>query len=603
MSNTSIPSTASAPDAPAAPSDITGVGVSPGRVIGRIARMAPPVEAPDPAEKAAPGRSIDDEYARITDAAAVVQAELTARAETVSGDARDVLEATALMASDPTLAKAAKKLLDDGRSAERAVWEAGTSIAEQFAALGGYMGERAQDVYDVRARLVAALRGVSAPGLPNPGHPYVLVAVDLAPADTATLDPAQVIALVTSDGGPQSHTAILARALGIPAVVAAPQATTLVDGVEVYVDGTRGRVIPDPSDAERADADLAARQSEALVPFDGTGRLSDGHEVALLANIGGVKDAAAAVDANAQGVGLFRTEFLFLGRDTEPSVEEQVSDYRAVFAAFPGKKVVLRTLDAGADKPLAFLTNDDEPNPALGIRGYRTSLEKRQVLVNQLRAIQTAREAENADVWVMAPMIATADEAADFVGLCREAGLPTNGVMIEVPSAALTAAHIFATADFVSLGTNDLTQYTMAADRQLGSLSALNDPWQPAVLQLVQHVGQAGRAAVSTGASAGSASGVDAGTGAASASATTGKPVGVCGEAAADPALAVVLVGLGVTTLSMTSRAIQAVSTVLRSVTLDEAQTIAAAVVAAPTAADARRIAREHLPILETLGL
>ena len=158
--------------------------------------------------------------------------------------------------------------------------------------------------------------------------------------------------------------------------------------------------------------------------------------------------------------------------------------------------------------------------------------------------------------------------------------------MIEVPSAALTAAHIFATADFVSLGTNDLTQYTMAADRQLGSLSALNDPWQPAVLQLVQHVGQAGRAAVS-----------------ASASATTGKPVGVCGEAAADPALAVVLVGLGVTTLSMTSRAIQAVSTVLRSVTLDEAETIAAAVIAAPTAAEARRIAREHLPILETLGL
>jgi phosphotransferase system enzyme I (PtsI) len=608
MSNTTIPSAASAsasasasgaadvtaaPESAASGSEITGVGVSPGRVIGRVARMAPPVEAPDPAEKAAPGRSIDDEYARITDAAAAVQAELTARAATVSGDARDVLEATALMASDPTLAKAAKKLLDDGRSAERAVWEAGTSIAEQFAALGGYMGERAQDVYDVRARLVAALRGVSAPGLPNPGHPYVLVAVDLAPADTATLDPAQVIALVTSDGGPQSHTAILARALGIPAVVAAPQATTLTDGSEVYVDGTRGRVILDPSDAERADADLAARQSEALVPFDGTGRLSDGHEVALLANIGGVKDAAAAVDANAQGVGLFRTEFLFLGRDTEPSVEEQVSDYRAVFAAFPDKKVVLRTLDAGADKPLAFLTNDDEPNPALGIRGYRTALEKRQVLVNQLRAIQTAREAENADVWVMAPMIATADEAADFVGLCREAGLPTNGVMIEVPSAALTAAHIFATADFVSLGTNDLTQYTMAADRQLGSLSALNDPWQPAVLQLLQHVGQAGRAAVGTATGAGSASD----------SAPSGKPVGVCGEAAADPALAVVLVGLGVTTLSMTSRAIQAVSTVLRSVTLDEAQTIAAAVVGAPTAAEARRIAREHLPILETLGL
>jgi phosphotransferase system enzyme I (PtsI) len=244
---------------------------------------------------------------------------------------------------------------------------------------------------------------------------------------------------------------------------------------------------------------------------------------------------------------------------------------------------VIRTLDAGADKPLPFLTNTEEPNPALGVRGYRTDWTSPGVLARQLQAIAAAAAEHTAEVWVMAPMIATPDEAEHFTRLAREAGLATAGVMVEVPSAALTASHVLAHADFASLGTNDLTQYAMAADRMLGPLAALNNPWQPAVLALVK--------ATCDGAAA------------ASAAAGAPKPVGVCGESAADPALAVVLAGLGVTSLSMTPRSLAAVNAVLKTVTLAKARELAALALAAPTAHDARESVRAHLPILDELGL
>jgi phosphotransferase system enzyme I (PtsI) len=282
-------------------------------------------------------------------------------------------------------------------------------------------------------------------------------------------------------------------------------------------------------------------------------------------------------------VGLLRTEFAFLARDTEPTHEEQVAAYGAVFEHFGGKKVVIRTLDAGADKPLPFLTNTDEPNPALGVRGYRTDATSPGVLARQLAAIADAAGKHQAEVWVMAPMISTPEEAAAFTDLAHQAGLPAAGVMVEVPSAALTSAHVLAHADFASLGTNDLTQYAMAADRMLGPLAALNDPWQPAVLHLIKATCD----------------------GAAKARAATGapKPVGVCGEAAADPALAVVLAGLGVTTLSMTPRALPAVAHVLSTTTIAQAQDLAAQALAAPSAHAARESVRSALPVLADLGL
>lgn len=285
----------------------------------------------------------------------------------------------------------------------------------------------------------------------------------------------------------------------------------------------------------------------------------------LLANLGSPADAQAAVDLGAEGVGLFRTEFLFLDSPTAPTVASQQASYEQLLAAFPGKKVVVRALDAGADKPLPFLTDKDEENPALGRRGLRALRNHEQVLRDQLTALAQADAATEADLWVMAPMVADAEETEYFVDLARELGIRTAGVMAEVPSLALMAEQVLRSADFVSIGTNDLTQYTLAADRMLGTVAHYQDPWHPAVLRLVAQLGAAG--------------------------ADAGKAVGICGEAAADPLLAVVLVGLGATTLSMTPAALADVRAELGKHTLDEAREMAQAALAASTAATARSAA------------
>lgn len=556
-----------------------GVGVSPGRIIGTIRQMPKPISEPLAGEQLPQGISAEEATAQLKAAAKAVHDELKERAVKATGDGKAVLEATALMATDTMLIKGAGKLIARGTSAERAIWESGASVSEMLLNLGGYMAERATDVLDVRSRIVAELRGVAAPGIPESDTPFILVAEDLAPADTATLDPNKILALVTAGGGPQSHTAIIARSLGLPAVVAAVGVDELPDGTEVFVDGAAGAITADPDESLRSSAEAWAATASLLAEFSGTGSTADGHLVPLLANVGGAKDAVAAAALGAEGVGLFRTEFCFLERDTEPSVEEQAAAYKGVFDAFPGKKVVLRTLDAGADKPLPFLTDATEPNPALGVRGYRTDFTTPGVLDRQLEAIGLAAKDSEADVWVMAPMISTAEEAARFASMCADAGISTPGVMVEVPSAALTAEAILREVGFASLGTNDLTQYAMAADRQLGPLAGLNTPWQPAVLRLV---GLTVEGSVAEG---------------------HNKPVGVCGEAAADPALAVVLTGLGVSTLSMTARSLAAVAAVLKTVTLAEAQELAKLALSAPSATEARAWVRSKLPVLEELGL
>lgn len=570
--------------------NFVGVGVFRGRVIGQARHMPAALTEPPAGEKLPDSTTPEAAAAALRAAGASVKAALLERAARSAGAGRDVLEATAAMAVDPMLIKAAVKLVKAGSSPERAIWEAGEAVARTLTDLGGYMAERAQDVLDIRARIVAALRGVPAPEIPDHDEPFVLIAHDLAPADTATLDPAKVIALVTAGGGPQSHTAIIARSLGLPAVVAAAGVEAVADGGLVYVDGSAGTISTDPGGAEQAAVAQWLETASRLDVFDGAGQLADGTPLPLLANVGGAGQAREAAAANAQGVGLLRTEFCFLGNSTEPSHDEQVAAYKGVFDAFPGKKVVVRTLDAGADKPLPFLTDSTEPNPALGLRGYRTELTTPGVLGRQLAAIAEAGKATQADVWVMAPMVSTAAEAADFAQLCRGAGLQTPGVMVEVPSAALTSRHLLDQVDFVSLGTNDLTQYAMAADRQLGPLATLNDPWQPAVLALVQ--------ATVAGATLQSRHSPSLGL-----DSEAPKPVGVCGEAAADPALAVVMAGLGVSSLSMTPRALPAVAALLRTVTLAQAQSLAQRAVATASAAEARELVRTGLPALAELGL
>ncbi|RXZ48100.1 putative PEP-binding protein, partial [Agromyces binzhouensis] len=297
------------------------------------------------------------------------------------------------------------------------------------------------------------------------------------------------------------------------------------------------------------------------------GALADGTAVPLLANLGSADGAAGAIELGAEGVGLFRTEFLFLDSDRAPSVSEQQDQYTRMLSAFAGKKVVVRVLDAGADKPLSFLNDAEEENPALGLRGIRALRHAEVILREQLTALAAAEAATDADLWVMAPMIATVDETRYFTELCRELGLKTAGVMVETPSAALIADRVLEVADFASIGTNDLTQYTMAADRLLGTVANLQDPWAPAVLRLVAEVGAAGG--------------------------RLGKPVGICGEAAADPLLAVVLVGLGATTLSMSPSALADVRASLARYTREDAERIARAALAAEGAVEAKQAAKE----------
>lgn len=558
------------------PTVVHGLGVSPGRVAAPVVLMPEPVAKPPSGRRLPPGADQRAAADRIAAASQRVREDLDAAADRATGDAADVLHATAAIAADPTLvADAVQRVMTDHLVPERAVWEAAEAVAEQFAALGGLFAERTRDIADVRDRLVADLTGRPAPGVPDRPEPFVLVASDLAPAVVATLDTARVLAIATAAGGPTAHTAILARARGIPAVVAARGLDLAVaDGDVVIVDGGAGTVVVHPDDEQVAAA--RARQATART-FDGDGRTSDGHRVELLANVGDPSEAAAAAAAGAQGVGLFRTEFGFLDRDEAPSIDEQVAAYRRVFEQFTGRKVVIRTLDAGADKPMPFLASDFEANPALGVRGLRTAVQHADVLEDQLTAIARAAQGQTATVWVMAPMVSTVEEAEDFVARCARHGLPDAGVMVEVPSAALVADRILAHATFASVGTNDLTQYAMAADRMLGSVAHLSDAWHPAVLRLVAETCRGG--------------------------ATQGRPVGVCGEAAAVPALAVVLVGLGVASLSMTPRALADVAAVLAATSYDECVRLAQLALAASSAADARATVRAALPVLAELGL
>lgn len=558
--------------------ELRGVGIGLGVAQGPIARMAEPLPAPKDAKS---DLSIEEETARVRGAIGAVARELEARGAQAGGAARDVLEAQAMIAEDPTLEAEVDSRLAAGKTGEFAVHDAFASFREQLVALGGYLGERAADLDDVAQRVIARLRGVAAPGIPDPGHPFVLVAKDLAPADTALLDLDKVLALVTTEGGPTSHTAILAREKSIVAVVGAAAAKDLVDGQSVIVDAAAGVVTVDPTDDEKARAQnrADARKAAASAPLT-DGALADRTKVPLLANLGKPGGAAEAVELGAEGVGLFRTEFLFLSSSSAPTVEEQRAAYTELLSAFPGKKVVVRVLDAGADKPLPFLNDAHEENPALGLRGLRALRASEDILREQLTALAEAdaatraTEAGPADLWVMAPMVSTVEETRYFTDLAKDYGLKTTGVMVEVPSSALLADRILQIADFASIGTNDLTQYTLAADRLLGSVASFQDPWHPAVLRLIREVGAAGRA--------------------------HGKPVGICGEAAADPLLAVVLVGLGATTLSMAPTALADVRATLLAHTLDDARRIAAAALDADDAASAREAAQAASALVPT---
>ena len=548
------------------PDELRGIGVGPGLAAGPVARMSPPPSLPAARTVTDP----EEEAALALAALKETEVRLRDRASAASGAARDILDAQAMIAADPTLRDGVVARVKEGADAPHALRETFDEHRASLERLGGHLAERAADLDDIANRAVAVALGRPMPGVPDPGHPFVLAAGDLAPADTATLDPGNILALVTERGGPTSHTAILARALGLPAVVGCAGALAIADGTTVTVDGTTGVVRAGVSSAEAADVRARAEAERArLAGGSGPGRTADGHRVDLMVNIGSAADLAGVDLTGVAGVGLFRTEFLFLDRHDAPDLEEQAAAYAEAFALFEdGRTVVVRTLDAGADKPLQFLGLPDEPNPALGVRGLRVARERPEILDTQLAAIALAAARTRADVWVMAPMVSIRPEAADFAERARSHGLATAGVMIEVPAAALRARRFLTAVDFLSIGTNDLSQYTLAADRQSGSLADLLDPWQPALLELIGGCAAAGKAA--------------------------GKPVGICGEAAADPLLAPVLAGLGITKLSMSPRSLPAVRAALAGHTLAECERLAAVALDTDDAAEARAAVLEE---------
>ncbi|WP_200828415.1 phosphoenolpyruvate--protein phosphotransferase [Mycobacterium sp. 3519A] len=550
---------------PAAGTVLRGVPVVPGVQYGPVIRPGrlPAVDIADHAQIAEGDRPT--EAARFAAAATAVADRLRDRAAHATGAASEVLAATAALAKDRAWLGAVEKRIKDGTPAVAAVAAAAEQFIDMFTQMGGLMAERVTDLRDIRDRVIAELSGLPEPGVPLPDLPSILCAEDLAPADTAGLDPTLVVALATTQGGPTSHTAIIARQLGIPCVVAVDGLDDVEAGTMVLVDGTLGTVTVSPDHTAAGETVAAAqRQAERASRWSGPGATADGHAVAVLANVQDGAAARAATETPAEGVGLFRTELCFLNRDTEPTVDEQADIYAEVLQAFSGRKVVIRTLDAGSDKPLKFVGHPDEANPALGVRGIRIAAGNPGLLDRQLQAIAAAADRTGNRPWVMAPMIATAQEAKEFAAKARSRGL-TAGVMIEVPAAALLADRIADHVDFLSIGTNDLAQYTMAADRMSADLATLTDPWQPAVLALVAMTVRAGAAA--------------------------GKPVGVCGEAAADPLLACVLTGLGVTSLSAAAAAIQGVGAKLAQVSLQQCRDAAAKVLDTASPADARAAA------------
>lgn len=547
---------------------IKGTGVVAGVAYAPAVWIRPRPELPE-ASGAIAEEKRDAEFERFIAAVDAVAARLESRAAQADGQAAEVLNATVGIVKDRGWHKAVRKNIRGGHSAEYAVVGATDKFVTMFEAAGGVMAERTTDLKDVRDRIIAELRGEPEPGLPHVETSAVLLADDLAPADTATLDPEHIKALVTQLGGPTSHTAIIARQLNIPCIVAVgSQLRSIESGDQVFVDSSMGTLTTGADDeASRAAVAAYLERAERIAQWRGPAVTSDGHRVQLLANVADGNAARVAAQSEAEGIGLYRTELSFLSASEEPSVEEQAKVYGKVFKAYPGAKVVVRTLDAGSDKPISYATMDVEDNPALGVRGLRIARNNESLLTRQLDAIAmaAAERDDAAQTWVMAPMVATSTEAEWFAALCRERGL-TPGAMIEVPAAALMADTIMPYLDFVSIGTNDLTQYTMAADRLSPQLAYLTDPWQPAVLRLIQHTCVVGR--------------------------DNSIPVGVCGEAAADPMLACVLVGLGVSSLSAAATAVAGVGAQLAELTVEQCQQLADAAVHSKGPADAREAVR-----------
>jgi phosphoenolpyruvate-protein phosphotransferase len=555
--------------APLAGSQIRGIAASPGIAFG-------PAHVQVVHEYTYPerGESLVHERERLQQAVLHVREDLESLIQRSQSKAiREIFITHQEMLDDPALTDEVGERLRVGESAP-AAWNAVIEAAarQQESLKDALLAERAADLRDIGRRVLGQLCGHES--VPEPDEPYILVMDEVGPSDVARLDPARVAGILTARGGATAHSAIVARALGIPAVVGAGEAVLLLAArCPVLIDGQRGRVDIAPSsdalqnalsDRDRREQRLqaaAARRMENAVTLDG-------HAVEVFANIGESAGIAAVVEQGAEGVGLLRTELIFMAHSQAPDEAVQEAEYRKVLDGLAGRPLVVRTLDVGGDKPLPYWPIDKEENPFLGVRGIRLTLQRPDVMEGQLRAL--LRAADNRPLRIMFPMVGGVEEwrqARDMTERLR-LEIPVAdlqlGIMIEVPSAALLAPVLAREVDFFSIGTNDLTQYTLAIDRGHPTLSAQADGLHPAVLQLIDITVRAAHA--------------------------NGKWVGVCGELAADPAAIPLLVGLGVDELSVSARSIAEVKAGVRELTLSQARELAQTALGLGTAAQVRAL-------------
>ena len=521
---------------------LTGIGASEGVAVGPS--FVPDTDRPGPERDRITEDEVEAELARFRKATEAVAASL---AETGAGlrssgheEEAGIFDFHVEMAEDPELASSVEERVRKLHSPEAAVLVAGEEYATQFAEMDEYMAARADDVRDVTGQISAELMGRSNSSFAAMQTPSVVLARTLAPSDTARIKAGLALGFVTAEGSRTSHVSIMARSMGIPAVVGVGEALEgALDAKRVAIDGNEGTAITDPDEEtvarfQRMSAALAEERAALDEYRHVEARTSEGRRIEVAANLGSASEAEDALGWGAEGVGLFRTEFLFMEREELPSEDEQYDAYSAVARAFGEKPVIIRTLDVGGDKDLPGVDQAHEENPFLGWRGIRMSLDTPDLFQPQLRAI--LRAAADGNIKVMFPMVADVGELKDARMMLQETraeleaegvrtGALETGVMIETPAAALCAAELARESAFFSIGTNDLVQYTLAADRGDERLRRLQSADHPAVLALIRQTCEAANAA--------------------------GIPVGVCGEAAGEPDMIPRLLTLGVTELSM----------------------------------------------------
>jgi phosphotransferase system enzyme I (PtsI) len=526
-----------------------GVGLSPAQGEVLVIEHSPLIPAWTKSTKTA-----EQETSELTGAIAFVANQLDELGARAGGTSAEIFEALKALLEDDELLEVSKSNISEGWSAAASFGKAVDEFSELLKGDPTF-DERIADFQDLSKRVQARLAGITLElDLPATGR-IVLVGDDFSPADTAQFTDA-VIGVVTIKGGPTSHTAIICRSRNIAAVVSCPGASELATGDKVLVDPVGDRVIVSE------DVSLAT-QAINFVP------IGDKSLIPVRANIGTLDDALSASKTLADGVGLFRTELLYLSATHEPSIDQQAKIYTEILQAAPAGPIVVRTIDAGSDKPVPFLNMPAEENPSLGVRGYRLIANHREFVEGQLKALEIAREQSGREVWVMAPMVSTLDEAKTFAQLAKSFGKYKVGIMIETPSMAILVDQLGGVLDFVSVGTNDLSQYLFAADRMNPSLGALLNHWQPALIQSLARIASDARKA--------------------------GISSGVCGESASDPAFAILLAGLGFDSVSVSRSQINAVHNALSSLDLLSAQQVAKQVLLATSAEQAKATALREI--------